>query len=519
MNKYQKWIIPVLTGTLLVAGCQKEVVKPKQTAIKMVMPKEEKQIRPNGVYYEIFVRSFADSNGDGIGDIKGMTEKLDYLKDLGVEGVWLMPIMPSPSYHGYDVSNYEAVNPDYGTIQDMKTFVQEAHKRNINVIIDMVMNHTSTQNPWFQKALAGDPHYRNYYVWAKPDTFLGKRGEWGQQIWQGSGKNTYEGIFDKSMPDLNYDNPDVRKEMIKAGTFWMKDVGVDGFRLDAAKYLYSSFETSDNHQKNIEFWTEFRTAMEKINPIVMMVGEIWDSPAVIGPYLKGLSSGFNFDLSTQIINTVKEGYDSGIAASLTRTLDFYKKQNPSFLDSTFLTNHDMDRIMSQVGGNENMAKIAASILFTLPGNPYIYYGEETGMEGAKPDEEIRQPFTWDVKQSKEETTWEPNNQDRSKVAVSAQMDDKNSMYSHYKELITLRRSSEALIKGNLEELPYDINGIVGFKRETDKESLLIFHNVSQKPITLKIKEKEYSKLYYASFKITSLKTIKLPAYSTVILTK
>ena len=222
----------------------------------------------NDVFYEIFVRSFNDSNGDGIGDFNGITQKLDYLQELGVTAIWLMPIFPSPSYHGYDVTDYYDVNPQYGTMDDFKTLVEEAHKRDIRIIIDLVINHTSDKHPWFKEAKK-DPNspYRDWYIWSKTDPkYL---GPWGERVWHSSTSGFYYGIFEAFMPDLNYKNPAVTDEMKKVASFWLKDIGVDGFRLDAAKHLIEEGSKQEN-TKATHLWyqNEFYPATKAINPEV-----------------------------------------------------------------------------------------------------------------------------------------------------------------------------------------------------------------------------------------------------------
>jgi glycosidase len=514
MKKWKNGLAALALSGALLAGCSES----------SVTEMERLSSEPHGVYYEIFVRAFADSDGDGIGDINGVTNKLDYLDELGIEGIWLMPISPSPSYHGYDVTDYVGVDEEYGTVEDMKRLVEEADKRGIKIVIDFVINHSSKEHPWFQKALAKDETYRDYYVWADDETNVSQTGDWNQKIWHGAGDNTYEGIFWDGMPDLNFDSPKLRQEVLDAGTFWLEEVGVHGFRLDAAKYLYSKHQYSDNHERNVAYWKEFRDEMEKINPDVIMIGEIWDNATVVGPYLEGLHSAFNFDLSEKLLNTVKQESDAGIVSSLNRVIGFYEKTNPDYLDSTFITNHDMNRVMTEVQGDENKAKMAASLLLTLPGNPFIYYGEETGLEGAKPDEYIREPFIWQAEeQAEEQTTWiaTKHNQDTEEKSLEAQMDDKDSMYSHYKELIHARRGSLALIEGALESASYKDQGIVSFKRLTEDEEVLVFHNVSKEMVAVKVDEedKTFKQTYYSTFEKPKIGgTIELPPYSTLILT-
>lgn len=518
------WAVSILFAVLLLFFSTRMLWVSTSSPIK---PLEElRKDWPEGVQYEIFVRSFYDTNGDGIGDLNGVTEKLDYLKDLGVEGIWLMPIQPSPSYHGYDVSDYYDVNPDYGTKADFKRLVSEAHKRNIQVIIDLVINHTSKENPWFQKALTKDPKYRDWYLWTKAGEEPIGWDSLGSSPWHGSGENRYYGLFWEGMPDLNYDSPEVRAEMKKVGTFWLKEMGADGFRLDAAKYIYPSKETG----KNLAWWQEFRQAMEKVNPHFFMVGEVWDSPGVIAPYLKGgLNSAFDFDLSKKILASAKNEEDAGVASFLTKVRDFYHKQDPKAIDSIFITNHDMNRTMSELAGNADHARMAASLLLTLPGAPFLYYGEEIGMKGAKPDESIREPMRWFKEAGKTgETSWETSKYNgKDSPSVESEMEDQASLYRHYKTLIYLRRSLPALAKGELEESLVDQKGIVAFKRIGSEESLLVLHNMTGKAIqvTVPAKEAEYRQLLYANHLKNRVKNegdhlvVETAPYTTTILTK
>ncbi|KEO82302.1 alpha-amylase family glycosyl hydrolase [Tumebacillus flagellatus] len=478
---------------------------------------------PHGVYYEVFVRSFADSNGDGVGDLKGLTQKLDYLQDLGVEGLWLMPINASPSYHGYDTTDYKAVNPTYGTADDMKQLVQEAHKRNMSVLLDFVANHTSNRHPWFQSAESSPTSpYRDYYIWATPTTNTKERGDTGQELWHGDPGNQYYAYFYDGMPDLNYDNPKVRQEIIQAGQYWLKDIGVDGFRLDAAKHIYSDPDPA----RNVAWWQEFRKGMEEVKPDVFLVGEIWDSPTVVAPYLKGLNSAFDFDLSKMLIAAAQSESDSNLVSQLIATRQLYAETaGKDYIDSTFLTNHDMDRTMSQLDGNVDHAKMAASLLLTLPGDPFLYYGEELGMEGKKPDEAIREPILWkkDPK-APEQTNWEyaNYNTDNAAKSVEAEQASATSLYAHYRALIQARRQSDVLIRGELAEVPsIHAEGLVAFKRTLDDQSLLVVHNLSGKAqdVALDGDLKSYQNTYFASTPEAKVKSnaLTMPPYSSIIL--
>lgn len=241
--------------------------------------------QPSTVFYEVFVRSFADSNGDGIGDFKGLTRKLDYLNDgnpdtdsdLGIGGIWLMPINPSPSYHGYDVTDYRQINPDYGTLDDFREFLNEAHKRGIKVIMDLVVNHTSKEHPWFKEAAADkSSSYRDWYVWAEDSgtATSGSSAAGSGNPWHSVRGDHYLGIFWEGMPDLNFDNPKVRKEITATGQFWLKQ-GVDGFRLDAAKHIYEDLQTDKSQattDKNVAWWQEFRSGLKEVKPDAYLVG-------------------------------------------------------------------------------------------------------------------------------------------------------------------------------------------------------------------------------------------------------
>jgi len=486
---------------------------------------------PQGVTYEIFVQSFADSNGDGIGDIKGMTSKLDYLQNLGVEGIWLMPVNPSPSYHKYDVTDYYGIHPDYGTMEDFKAFIKEAHKRNIKVVMDMVLNHSSNQHPWFKEAMQNENSpYREYYVWTHkndPQTqaagkTTGADSENTKHWHQVPGSDyLYYGYFYGGMPDLNFDSTKLRAEVFKIGRFWLSDIGVDGFRLDAARHIFPDERAHDNHQ----WWVYFRNEMQKANKDVYLVGEVWAPAEVVGPYMKGLPALFNFDLGFAITKTVNEEQGDSLTIQHKKIRDFYQSITPDYVDATFLTNHDQNRIMSAVNGNVNKAKMAAALLLTLPGSPYLYSGEEIGMTGKKPDEFIREPFLWDqAAKDKSRTKWmKPQySTDATVVPAAIQMKDKNSIYNHYKSFLNLRNTSKALTFGELEPITLNTPGVCGFRRNTTEESLFVMHNLSpsELKVTLPDNLQAYQKITFQSKKASvSNNQVKIAPYSTVLLKK
>lgn len=488
---------------------------------------------PYGVNYEVFVLAFADSNGDGKGDLNGLTSRLDYLQDLGVGGIWLMPIMPSPTYHKYDVTDYKGIHPDYGTEEDFKKFVAEAHKRNIKVLVDLILNHTGADHPWFQSALKGkDSPYRDYYVWADKDSIQSEIEKKETQLdsdnitqWHApNGDETaehYYGYFWGGMPDLNFDNPKVKAEFVDIGNFWLKDMDVDGFRLDAAKHIFPTDRAKDNHA----FWIWFREEMTKIRPNVYLVGEVYTegAPEEVAPYLKGLPALFNFELGISIIQTLNAGYDTlSLVNKYKDIVDLYNNATMEYIDATFIRNHDQNRTLSELEGDINKAKLAASIQMTFPGTPYIYYGEEIGMLGVKPDEYIREPFLWDEgKKDKLQTTWEEPkySTDKTVTPLSKQKKDPNSIYNFYKKWIAYRNGSKALTYGSIEQSSIKSREVINFFREKDEEKLWVFHNVSDVEVTLPLNEK-----YKIDFKTSEALKLNdnelvLPAHSSAILVK
>jgi alpha-amylase len=444
----------------------------------------------DAVFYEIFVRSFYDSNGDGIGDINGLIEKLDYLNDgstktiddLGVTGLWLMPIMPSPTYHGYDVTDYYSVNPDYGTNEDFKRLMDEAHKRGIRVIIDLVLNHTSSEHPWFQAARDPNSPYRDWYVWSDEDP--GTLGPWDAKAWYPTANGYYYAIFWDKMPDLNYANPEVVAEMNKVAKFWLEEMGVDGFRLDAARYLVEQGEELADSPANHQYWKNFRLAYKDANPEAITVGEIWTSNVSVEDYLKGdeLDLAFNFDLASQIIEKVNGGYGKQLQRDIRSTVETFQPGTYA----TFLTNHDQNRLMNEVAGKWERAKMAATVLLTLPGTPFLYYGEEIGMTGTKPDEKIRTPMQWSADKSAGFSStfpWESINADYTEKNVAQQSNDLDSLLSVYRALIYLRSNHPALRTGDFIPVETSNNAVLAFLRVQEQDVVLVLINLGTRNLT------------------------------------
>jgi alpha-amylase len=429
----------------------------------------------NTVFYEMFVRSFYDSNGDGIGDFSGIVQKLDYLQDLGVSGIWLMPINPSPSYHGYDVTDYRAVNSQYGTMNDFTLFLSEAHKRGIRVIIDLVLNHSSSQHPWFQLSASGDQFYRGFYRWSA--TNPGYLGPWGQQVWYPYGSSYYYALFWSGMPDLNYETQAVKDSMFAAADYWLSTVGVDGFRLDAAMYIFEDGNLLVNAPKTFQFWSDFTTHIKQAKPDALSVGEAWTNTDQVLAYVTNnrLDYCFEFDLAGATLAAVNAGDARQLAAQMQKVYDVY----PHLQYGTFLTNHDQNRSMSEFGSNPGKAKAAAALYLTFPGIPYLYYGEEIGMTGVKPDEDIRTPMQWSTASNAGFTSgspWRNVNANYAAWNVATELADSASLLLWYKKLIALRNGESALRLGEYEGLTSSSNAVMAFMRHYGGRWILVVVN-------------------------------------------
>ena len=435
----------------------------------------------DAVFYEIFVRSFNDSDGNGIGDFNGITQKLDYIQALGVNAIWLMPIHPSPSYHGYDVINYYNVNPDYGTLDDFKHLLAEAHKRDIRIIIDLVLNHSSSQHPWFKSASSGpNSPYRDWYIWSETDP--GYIGPWGESVWHSSASGFYYGVMVADMPDLNYNNPEVTEQMNKVAAFWLTDIGVDGFRMDAAKHLIEENTVQQNTPATHTWLKGFYTAYKQQNPQTYVVGEVINAGSSLIKSYTGdqLDQAFNFEMASGFVNSANGNASSGI----TSAFKFAFLDMPDLNFATFLTNHDQTRAMSVLNGSLDKAKVAAFLMLTSPGTPFLYYGEEIGMQGRKPDEDLRLPMQWSDSANAGFSTvspWRAPNADYTSVNVAAQSDDPGSLLNFYRTLIQLRREHPALQSGDAVLVGTGSPAVFALLRTSGSETVLILVNLGKTP--------------------------------------
>ncbi|HEX8756163.1 MAG TPA: alpha-amylase family glycosyl hydrolase [Steroidobacteraceae bacterium] len=480
----------------------------------------------SGVYYEIFVRSFADSNSDGVGDLNGITARLDYLKWLGVSGLWLTPIYPSPTYHGYDVTNYFAVNPQFGNLADFHRLLREAHARGIKVLIDMVLNHTSNRNPWFEQALDPRSPYHGWYIWAGKGADLAAQSSVGIPAWHRRDGQYYLGDFSDEMPELNYDSSAVRREMIHVGRFWLAQ-GVDGFRLDATTQIYIDCKADIGSPraigKNIAWWRQYHDALRTTDPSVFLLGEVPASTeAQAAPYYAALNSVFDFPLAKGLVAAADTETSPNLGQYVAAAWrSFQQNAHGRIVDSPFIGNHDRDRVLDQLHGNMSHMRMAAAMLLTMPGHPFVYYGEEIGMHGIKPDERIREPMRWDRgPHQRGETWWEPAPDNASPdLSVAAERGNPQSLLSFYRRLIHWRVDLTALRDGAIAPYPIDGGAISAYTRTDGEQRLLVIHNLSGSSHSVSLPDTSFRAVIRRTRPGIRLRgrELTLPGYSTALL--
>ncbi len=491
------------------------------------------KIDNNQAFYEIFVGSFSDSNDDGIGDLRGLINRLDYLNDgnpnsgksLGATGIWLMPIFESYSYHKYDVVDYYSIDKDYGTLDDLKELIKECDKRGITLIIDLPINHTSIYNDWFIKfknALATNDFsskYASYYSYCKLNESLSGR----TTAPLGNTNYRYECNFDSSMPELNFDNEEVRKEVINIAKYYL-DLGIDGFRFDASKYIYYG-----DNLKSIKFWDYYMKELRKINPDIYCIGEVWDNEGVILDYYNSLNC-FDFSFSQlqgYIAQSAKSGNVNSYISKLISYNNSIKSINPSNVMSLFISNHDMDRSAGYLSISSGDAYSAANLLLLTNSTPFIYYGEEIGMKGSKgsnnTDANRRLKMLWgddDKVKDPEEATYTIEKQING--TVKDQKEDSSSLYNHYKKLIMMRNANKEITNGTFKEVNLKVatSSVGGFIATLDNSSCLVIHNTSDKEYEIDISDLGYFNINsYAGISRASIdnKILKIGPKTSVIL--
>jgi len=444
-------------------------------------------LNDNRVFYEIFVPSFYDSDQDQVGDFRGIIEKLDYLnknnssKDLGVTGIWLMPVMQSPSYHKYDVQSYYSVDPSYGTIEDFKALTVECKKRDIALIIDLPINHSSSLNPWFIASCNNDEYYRDYYNFSP----VYKSGYHKSPV----SDEYYEGHFSSSMPDFNLDSEKVRAEILKICQFWIKQ-GVSGFRLDAVSHFYEG-----NQEKNVEFLSWLYENLKEMKEDIYLVGEAWESESVILKlYESNIPSLFNFPFSQStglLISSIRTSSGSYLS---TRLESWYSTLSSKNIDAPFLTNHDQTRSAGALSGNENFTKMAASLYLLLPGNPFIYYGEEIGMKGGgDSDENKRTQFIWSIKENTKGMCLPLAGAVSRDIeeGEAEQSKDKDSLLSFYRKVIQIKNENPGLSEGSFKALDFSNPRICAYKMENENKNYIVIHNLDSEK-NVEINNLDYS---------------------------
>jgi glycosidase len=449
-------------------------------------PRNMTQWWRDGVCYEVFVRSFADADGDGVGDLRGLISHLDYINDgapasstsLGANCIWLMPIARAVSYHGYDVTDYYHVDPRYGSDEDFRSLIQEAHRRGIHVIVDFVANHSSSEHPYFQAALH-DPasQYRSWYRWSSVNP--NQTGPWGQEVWHKSPVRDeyYYGVFWGGMPDLNYGTPAVLREMQNVTAYWLSDMHVDGFRFDAVPYLVEEGGQLQHTRGTHDVLRQFGNTIRSEAPGSFTIGEVsdWSTQILATYYPDQLDAYFAFGVAGATVEAAR----TGKAAPFNGAIWEANATFPAGRWSPFLTNHDQPRVMTVLGGNVAQARVAASAMLMLPGLPFVYYGEELGMIGAKPDETIRTPMQWSAESNggfTSGTPWENLQADWMSKNVAAQDHDSASLLNHYRRLIHFRNAHSALSDGVIKVASANDSAGSAFVRSTADETILITLN-------------------------------------------
>ncbi len=439
-------------------------------------------------FYQIFVGSFSDGNNDGIGDLRGIINRFDYLNDgdinsgesLGVQGIWLSPIFSSPSYHKYDVKDYYEIDWRFGAESDLKELIDLCHERNVKLILDLVLNHTSSQHPWFTEFVKarkqGDTEnpYYDYYTCVTSDEKVS--GRTYQKI---AGVDAYfECNFSGDMPELNYDNPAVKQAMLDVAKYYL-DLGVDGFRFDAVKYIYYG-----DTARSVEFWDWYMEELRATAPDIYCVGECWSGETEILEYYDAMNC-FNFAMSGAEGVVAKAAKGNSLSTFTNYIVSYQNKiknNSTGGMAMSFLSNHDQDRIAGAFI-TDNMMRMAANLYLLSPGSPMIYYGEEIGLRGsrggANTDANRRLAMLWGDDDLVKNPTGSTYDEDKQiKDTVADQMKDKNSLYNYYCKLLAIRHKYEGIARGEYVALSCGQKNLGGFVITYEDETIVMIHNNS-----------------------------------------
>ena len=412
-----------------------------------------------GAAYEVFVSSFADSNGDGVGDLRGIEQKLDYICALGVDALWLTPIHPSPSYHHYDVTDYRAVAEEFGALADYESLAGACAERGVALMLDLVVNHTSSRHPMFLRACEALAEGR-----ADPavDWYIFTRGE-GQHPVPGAQDWYYEGRFGPHMPDLNLDNEAVRAEIADIIAFWQAR-GAKGFRLDALTSYYAGAPG-----KSAEFVRFLVDTAKRNDPDCYIAGECWaDGQSILSMYESGIDSLFAFPMAGTDGWLAAAALNAKGAAFARQAAEWnagVRAASPDAVDAPFLTNHDMARARGMLRSNDAAMRIAAALYLLLPGRPFLYYGEELGMSGSGSDENARLPMLWDAGGEDPAACLPPPGADqkqRLKEGAGEQEADAGSLLSWYRAVLALRARAPELSRGEMTALDAGNDALCAF---------------------------------------------------------
>ena len=505
-----KKILSVILAMLLLAGCAGKTgndtapetsgaAKPSlgagatEEALAQIRQLGESPDDNYRVWYEVFVYSFCDSDGDGIGDLNGLRSKLPYLQELGVGGLWLMPIHPSTTYHKYNVSDYYAIDPQYGTMADFDALIADCEAMGIKVILDLVVNHTGSEHPWFKEAVSylktlpegAQPDgeacpYVDYYTFSTDASAIQAPKEVTGTAWW------YEAPFSYDMPDLNLDNPAVRQEVEDIMAFWMGK-GVAGFRLDAAKEFFSG-----NTAKNVEVLSWLQQAATAIDPNAYMVAEVWDTFANVTKYYEsGITSIFNYPFGNsdgKITAVIRGAGNSGVVSTYATALEkadkAYLASNPNYIDAPFLSNHDVGRISGFAQRDAAKVKLAGAMNILMSGSVFIYYGEELGMAGSGNDPSKRLPMYWNDTELTQLAP-EASAQEHPFGSWEAQKDDDSSVYNYYRQAIAIRNALPVISHGRTTAETALNTGCVSAQRKTwGEESCIILMNIDPAAATV-----------------------------------
>ena len=514
--------------------------------MKQILDKSKRGWWERAVFYQIYPKSFQDTDGDGIGDLKGIIQRLDYLAELGIDGIWLSPVCASPQVdNGYDISDYCAIDPMFGDLEDMKTLIAEGKKRGISIIFDLVLNHCSDQHRWFREALKGrDNPYHDYFVWRDGEedtppnemraTFGGSAWTWAPEVGR-----WYFHQFAVEQPDLNWENPGLRRALYDMIRFWV-DQGVEGFRLDVIDQIAKEPDNgiTGNGPKLHEYLRELSREAFREEGIVS-VGEAWGADTqraklYSAPDGSELSMVFQFEHICLDQEPGKDKWDM-IPLHLPKLKDCYRRWQQELhgrgWNSLFMNNHDLPRVVSRWGNAGKYrvasAKMLATMLHGMQGTPYIFQGEELGMTNIKqpiekyvdiethnvyrermeqgyPEEEVmrsiharsrdnaRTPMQWTAGEKAGFTTgepWMPINPNHTTINAEAALADENSVFYYYKKLIELRKTYDVFCSGDFELLLPEDEKIFAYTRDTETGHLLVVCNFTDEELEFEVPER------------------------------